>query len=290
MQGEFLKIMRVSRHFSVAMFFLLLTAVAMLSSGCDYARKVIAKDKLNQGAISYNQGRTKEAQQYFRDSLKWDDKNAIAHLFYGATLVKDYKNVEGADKTRLANEALDTYKKALELTTNNCRNRDNAISYIASIYDDLENRDQWREWILKRAETDCAGKDVKATTYYTVAVKYWECAKLQTDRYQDKAAQDPFHYRNMDYAAALPDKQKAEECVAKGLEFVEKALQEDSQYVDAMYYKSLLYRQKQMLTKEEPKRKELDSIAKKVSDDATALQKKIDAAKKQEEEKSKPNG
>lgn len=282
--------MRVFRQFSKAIIIFALLSVAILSSGCDYTKKVIAKDKLNQGAISYNQGRSKEAQKYFRDSIKWDDKNAIAHLFYGATLVKDYKNAEGDDRTKLANEALDTYKKALDLTTNNCRNRDNAISYIASIYEDLDNRDQWREWILKRAETDCADKDMKATTYYTVAVKYWECAKLQTDRYQDKAAQDPFHYRNMDYAAAAQDKQHAEECVAKGMEFIEKALQEDVEYVDAMYYKSLLYRQKQMLTKEEPKRKELDTIAKKVSDDATALQSKKDAAKKQEEEKSKPNG
>lgn len=282
--------MRVFRRFSRAIGVLALVSVAILSSGCDYAKKVIAKDKLNQGAISYNQGRTREAQQYFKDSLKWDDTNAIAHLFYGATLVKDYKNIEGPDKTKVANEALATYKKALDLTVNNCRNRDNAISYIASIYDDLEDQDHWREWILKRAETDCAEKDIKATTFYTVAVKYWEAAKYQTDRYQDKTAQDPFHYRNMDYAAALQDKQKAEEAVAKGLEFVEKALQEDPQYVDAMYYKSLLYRQKQMLTKEEPRRKELDAIAKKISDEATALQEKKDAAKKQQEAQSKPQG
>jgi hypothetical protein len=278
--------MRVFRHIPKAVCVLALISVATLSSGCDYTKKVIAKDKLNQGAISYNQGRTKEAQKYFRDSLKWDDKSAIAHLFYGATLVKDYKNVEGPDKTRLANEALETYKKALDLTTNNCRNRDNAISYIASIYDDLQDNDNWREWILKRAETDCATKDVKATTFYTVAVKYWEAAKYQTDRYQEKGAQDPFHYRNMDYAAASADKVKAEEAVAKGLEFIEKALQEDPKYVDALYYKSLLYRQRQMLTKEESKRKELDSLAKKLSDEATAL----DAAKKQQEEQNKPKG
>lgn len=278
--------MRVFRHIPKAVCVLALISVAILSSGCDYTKKVIAKDKLNQGAISYNQGRTKEAQKYFRDSLKWDDKSAIAHLFYGATLVKDYKNVEGPDKTRLANEALETYKKALDLTTNNCRNRDNAISYIASIYDDLQDNDNWREWILKRAETDCATKDVKATTFYTVAVNYWEAAKYQTDRYQEKGAQDPFHYRNMDYAAASADKVKAEEAVAKGLEFIEKALQEDPKYVDALYYKSLLYRQRQMLTKEESKRKELDSLAKKLSEEATAL----DAAKKQQEEQNKPKG
>ncbi|MFN0112678.1 MAG: hypothetical protein ACKVZH_27790 [Blastocatellia bacterium] len=286
--------MRVFRSITKLFFILLVASLAIMSSGCEYTKKVIAKDKLNQGAISYNQGRTKEAQQYFRDSLKWDDNNAIAHLFYGATLVKDYKGIEGsdrvADRNKVANEALNTYKRALELTTNNCRNRDNAISYIASIYEDLDDRDHWREWVLKRAESDCADKDIKATTFYTVAVKYWECAKQQTDRYQEKNAQDPFHYRNMDYVAALPDKQRSEECTAKGLEFIEKALQEDSQYVDAMYYKSLMYRQRQMLTKEDAKRKEIDAIAKKISDEATALQAKRDAAQKEKDAQIKPQG
>lgn len=247
--------MRVSCNFSSVIGVSAIIVLAMFNSGCDYTKKVIAKDKLNQGAISYNQGKTKEAQQYFKDALSWDDKSAIAHLFYGATLVKDYKNLSGDERKRLANEALQTYKKALELTSNNCRNTDNALLYIASIYEDLEDQDNWREWILKRTEGDCSNKDLKATTYYTVAVKFWEAAKTQTDRYQDKTAQDPFHYRNMDYPAAQADKQNTEESITKGLEYIDKALQVDPEYVQAMYYRSLLYRQKQMMTKEEPARR-----------------------------------
>lgn len=282
--------MRVSRHFSNTIGAAAIIILAMLSSGCDYARKVIAKDKLNQGAISYNQGRTKEAQKYFKDALSWDDSSAIAHLFYGATLVKDYKDKSGDDRTKIANEALQTYKKAIELTTNNCRNTDNALLYIASIYEDLDDRDNWREWILKRTEGNCSTNDLKATTYYTVAVKFWECAKFQTDRYQEKASQDPFHYRNMDYPAALPDKQKAEECLTKGLEYIDKALQVDPEYVQAMYYRSLLYRQKQMLTKEEAKRKEIDALAAKITEEASALEKKKEEAAKKQQEQAKPQG
>lgn len=264
--------------------------LVLLSSGCDYARKIIAKDKLNQGAILYNQGRMKEAQQFFRDALSWDDKNAVGQLFLGATLVKDYKNLSGDERTKVATEALNTYKKALELVGNNCRNRDNAISYIATIYDDLNQKEEWRNWILKRGEGECATKDIQATTFYTVAVNYWNCSYEQTTRYQDKGAQDPFHYRNMDYPAALPDKQKAEACATKGLEYIEKALAIDPEYVDAMFYKGLLYRQQQMLTKEEPKRKELGELAKKISDQASALQQKKEAAAKKKEEETKPKG
>lgn len=283
--------MRVSRHFVTAISLAAVIALAMLSSGCNYISKVVAKDKLNQGAILYNQGRFKEAQQFFRDALSWDDKNPVGNLFLGATLVKDYKAANGADKERIANEALDTYKKALELAANNCKNRDNAISYIASIYQDLEKMDQWREWILKRAEGECATNDIKATTNYTVAVNYWDCSFQQTKRYADKAAKDPFHFRNMEYSPeALSDKQKSESCAAKGLEYIEKALATDPEYVDAMFYKSLLYREQQMLTKDESKRKELDEKAKKISEEASALQKKKEAEAKAKEEQSKPQG
>ena len=285
--------MRVFRHFVTAIGVTAVVVLAMFSSGCNYISKVVAKDKLNQGAILYNQGRTKEAQQFFRDALSWDEKNPVGNLFLGATLVKDYKAATGPERDKLANEALDTYKKALDLVGNNCKNRDNAISYIASIYQDLEKMNEWRDWILKRAEGECSTKDVQATTYYTVAVNYWDCSFQQTKRYQDQAllAKDAFHYRNMDYSPeALADKQKAESCAAKGLEYIEKALSIDPEYVDAMFYKSLLIRQQQMLTKDPGKRKELDEKAKKISDEASALQKRKEAEAKQKEEQSKPQG
>lgn len=278
--------MRVFRRLITALGITAGLGLVLASSGCEYASKIIAKDKLNQGAILYNQGRTKEAQQFFRDALSWDDKNAVGQLFLGATLVKDYKNLSGDERSKVANEALVTYKKALDLVGNQCKNRDNAISYIATIYDDLDKKDEWREWILKRGEGECATKDIQATTYYTVAVNYWNCSYDQTTRYQDKtkAAEDPFHYRNMDYPAAVADKQKAEACATKGLEYIEKALAADPEYVEAMFYKGLLYRQQQMLTKEEPKRKELGDLAKKISDEAVTLQQKKEAAAKVAEE------
>jgi tRNA G18 (ribose-2'-O)-methylase SpoU len=88
----------------------------------------------------------------------------------------------------------------------------------------------------------------------------------------------------------LSDKQKAESCAAKGLEYVEKALATDPEYVDAMFYKSLLYREQQMLTKDEAKRKDLDGKAKKISDQASALQQKREAEAKAKEAQSKPQG
>lgn len=274
--------MRLLRNLTTALTFTAIVSLALLSSGCEYIRKVLAKDKVNQGAILYNQGRTKQAQVFFREATETDPNNSIAWLYYGATLVKDYKEQSGDKQKELANNALEVYQKALSLA-GTCATKDNAISYIATIYSDLNNTDEWRTWMLKRTDDSCATKEIKATTYYTIAVKYWNCSYDQTTRYQDKTAKDPFHYRNMDYPAALPDKQKAEECTTKGLDYIEKALQVDPEYVEAMFYKGLLYRERQKLTKEEAKRKEFDQMALKISTEATALQKRKQAEAQQKQ-------
>ena len=261
--------------------------LVLFNSGCEYARKVIAKDQLNQGAILYNQGNFRKAKEFFKSATETDPANSVAWLYLGATMVKEYKGDSGVDQN-LANETLNVYKKALELSEGNCVNYDNAVSYIASIYDDLGNTDEWRNWMLQRAEGKCViGNEVKATTYYAVAVKYWTCSYDETTRYQDKAklAADPFHYRNMDYPAALADKKKAEDCAVKGLEYIEKAIQVDPTYVDAMFYKGLLYREQQKLTRDEARRKELAAISVRIAEEASALMKKKEA-----EAAAKPQG
>lgn len=280
--------MKIFRHFQHVLIFSAIAAVTLTSTGCDYVKKVLAKDKLNQGAILYNQGNYKKAQGFFREATEVDPSNAVAWLYFGATLVKSYKNETGDVDANIANQAIEVYKKALALSESKCANYDNAISYIASIYMDLGNEEEWRNWMLQRAEGKCVvDNTVKATTYYAVGVKYWTCSYDQTTRYQDKAklASDPFHYRNMDYPAALVDKQKAEGCAAKGLEYIEKAIQVDPSYVDAMFYKGLLYREQQKLTKDEAKRTELGKTAMKVAEEATAL-----AKKKEAEAAAKPAG
>lgn len=266
----------------------------MLTSGCEFTKKVIAKDKLNQGAIVYNQGRMKEAKEYFREATELIPTNSVAWLYYGTTLYKDFQGMDpGSERDKLGQEVLSVFKKALELAPENaCQARDSAIGYIAQIYNDLKDFNNNRDWLLKRAEGTCAKQDVKAQTFYSVGVKYWNCAYDETTRYQDKTklATDAFHYRNMDYPAALPDKDKALKCVDEGMKYIEKALAEDSEYVDAHFYKSLLYREKQKLTKEEPKRKEYADMAEKIVKQADELRKKKEAQKKAEDEAKAKQG
>jgi tetratricopeptide (TPR) repeat protein len=286
--------MRVFRAHYSKLALALVVAGAIATSGCEFAKKVMAKDKLNQGAIFYNQGKTKEARAYFKDATELIPSNSIAWLYYGSTLYKDFQNAPpGPDRQQKGEEVLNVFKKALELSPENeCKTRDSALGYIANVYSDLEDTAGNREWLLKRAEGACATKEIRAQTYYSVGVKFWQCSYDETTRYQDKAlgTKDPFHYRNMDYPDALPDKEKSLKCIDESIRFLEKSLAEDPEYVDAQFYKALVYREKQKLTKEEAKRKEYADMAEKISKDAVELQKKKEAQLKAEEEAKAKQG
>jgi hypothetical protein len=286
--------MKVIRNLTTALALAAVASLSLLGSGCDYVRKVIAKDKLNQGAIAYNKGNNIEAQEFFKDASETDPSNPFTWLFLGATIVKEYrKEIDDAKKKDLANQALEAYQKALSLSKDNCTVVENALSYLAVVYKDLKNDDEWRKVTEARATHTCTKPDAKAQAFYGIGVEYWQCSYDQTTRYQDKAlsGKDPFHYRKMDYSPeALADKQKAEVCVAKGFEYLEKALAQDPEYTAAMFYKSMLYREREKLTKEEPKRKEFKQMADNIAADATALEKKreAEAAARKAQEASSP--
>jgi tetratricopeptide (TPR) repeat protein len=279
--------MKLLRNLSTALIFTGIVSFAIFGSGCDYARKVIAKDKLNQGVIAFNEGRREAAKTFFLGATEYDPNNAVAWLYYGATLVRDYREEEENEgkKKEIANQALDIFEKALTLSEGNCTNKDNAISNIAVIYDDLNDNDNWRIWIQKRAEDGCSNKEVRLNSYYHIAAKYFDCSHEQTNRYQNKAnVSDAWHYRDMDYPAALPDKRKAEDCTTRGLEYIEKALQQDPEDPNSLFMKGLLYRERQMLTKDPVKRKELGDIGLKLNEKATELMQQREQQRKQKME------
>ena len=80
---------------------------AILAGGCAFTKRVLAKDKMNQGVLKYNQGRMDEAKSYFKEATDYVPDAAVAWLYYGAVLSKDYKAANGPEKDKLANEALD---------------------------------------------------------------------------------------------------------------------------------------------------------------------------------------
>jgi hypothetical protein len=256
--------MKISRSLAISLSVIMLGGMVLSTSSCGYVYQIVGKDKLNQGILKYNQGSPDEAMKFFEDAAKFIPEKPDVWMALGAVWYKRSKAGDASDDARkeASQKALESYSKALELAGSNCKIRDNAIGYIATIHDELGHPEENRNWLLKRAEGECATDNIKAGTYYSIAVKYWQCAYDESTRYADKAklSTDAFHARNFYHA---PDKAKFDECLTKAFEYIDKALAVNPDYAEAHSYKSLLYREKQKATGNEAERKKFAEEAEK---------------------------
>src|SRR5262249_49017295 len=141
-----------------------------------------------------------------------------------------------AEKAALRNDlkmAQPAFLKAVGLLED-CQLKDTAMSYLAAIAGEFEDEEQSKQWLLKRIEIPCATNTTKAESYYALGVKQWSCAYTLTSKYSNpkQSATDPFHFR----AIANPaDKQKFASCLSDGAAYLEKALQANPNYTDALF-------------------------------------------------------
>ncbi len=215
---------------------------------------------LNQGILKYNQGNTNAAAELFEKASALIPTNPSVWLCLGAVKYKRIGSAEQGKAKELAQEALECYTKALEYSDpKDCKVRDTAIGYIAAINGDrLENEAAQREWLLKRTEGECATTDIKAQTYYSIGVKYWQCAFGITNVYADKQKNDsdPFHYRNINNPK---DKEKFDDCVNKSFEYLNKSIAAKPDYSEAHSYLSLMNREKQKTSNTDAKKFEAEA-------------------------------
>ena len=256
--------MKLSRFLALSLSLGLLVSLALSTSSCGYVYQVVGKDKLNQGILKYNQGKTDEAMKFFESASEFTPERPDVWMCLGAVWYKRSRagDASADDRKQASQKAMDAYTKSLELAGSNCKVRDNSIGYIATIHDELGHVEENRTWLLKRTEGECATDNIKAGTYYSIAVKYWQCAYDQSTRYADKAklVSDAFHVRNFYHA---PDKAKFDDCLAQAFQYIEKAISITPEYAEAHSYKSLLYREKQKSTSAEADRKKFNEEAEK---------------------------
>lgn len=175
-----------------------------------------------------------------------------------------------AMREEMSKAILPAIRKAYELT-GDCQTKDAALLYLNRIADSLGQTQEARQWLLKRAESDCSSKESLAESYYTLAVEEWACAYKVSGKYKVKSEVDPFQFRQITNAA---DKRQFETCLSRSEAYIEKALTADPNYVDAMYYQSLLYRERQKVTADPVQHKRLGEEATKIANRASEIQRR----------------
>jgi len=257
---------------------ILIVAVAALALMAASCTKLQSRDQLNKGVQAFKNAQYPEAVEHFKTAVELDPNFPVARLYLATAYMQQY--IPGADSpenNQMAQAAHDQFMKVLEQSPKDKV----AISSIASLYLNEKKWEDAQQWNEKLIGVDPNNKEA----YYSLGFIAWSkwypqygTARANLGMKQE----DP---------GPIKDKKVKEELKAKygpvieaGLQALDKALQIDSDYDDAMAYENLLIRERADLadTKEEYDKQV------KVADEW--VQKALDTKKRKAEKKSNTSG
>jgi hypothetical protein len=220
--------------------FLALIAFGMVllsTTGCD---KLKARDQLNKGVAAYRNGKYEEAIDHFQQSSSLDPKLLNAQLYLATALANQYTpGVDSPDNTRIAQQAIDVFKKVLDENPK----RDQKLTClkgIASLYFNMKKWDETKQYHHQVHELD--PNDPEAL--YSIGVVDWSEAYQQTAEAKSKEGIKVDDDIIKDKKLCPDLKTKIGPIVDDGIDSLHQALQLRTDYDDAMAYMNLLYRRK----------------------------------------------
>jgi tetratricopeptide (TPR) repeat protein len=218
----------------------------LFSTGCN---KLKSRDRINKGIQSYKGARYADAVEFFKEALQLDPSNVNGRLFLATAYMSQYiPGAESPDNLLLAKQAKEEFMKVLETHPNDTT----ALASLASLsyqqaqgMPDLDQKlkklDDAKEWYLKLIAADPQNKE----GFYSLAVIDWvkwyaAWMKARADLGMKPEEQGPLKDKKV--KAELSEKYSA--IVDDGMKNLDRALQIDKDYDDAMAYMNLLIREK----------------------------------------------
>jgi tetratricopeptide (TPR) repeat protein len=194
--------------------------------------------EMNLGVGAYHQREYSIAAQHFRSAVDLDPGCVRARMFLGSSYMAQY--VPGAallDNLAFANLAREQFEKVLEQEPQN----ELAIASLASLSFNQKKLDDAKVWYKKLTVVNPENKEA----FFTLGVIAWTgsfhpCAEARSR--MGMRPDEPGPLKDAAVREAL--RAKYLPMVEEGIDDLEKALQIDPQFDDAMSYMNLLYRQK----------------------------------------------
>jgi Tfp pilus assembly protein PilF len=249
--------------------------LAIASTGCTQLK---ARNELNKGVQAFKSAQYPDAVENFKKAVEYDPNFPTARLYLATAYMQQYiPGAESPENTQMAQAAHDQFMKVLE---QNPKDKV-ALASIASLYLNQKKWDEAQQWYEKLIAVDPSNADA----YYSlgfIAWSKWYPAYGTARAKLGMKQEDP---------GPIKDKKTKEELKAKygpviqaGLQALDKALQINPDYDDAMAYENLLVREQAGLmdTKEEYEKQV------KIADEW--VQKTLDTKKRKAEAKAKTSG
>ena len=210
-------------------------ALAFATTGCE---KLKARDNLNRGVQAYKNAQYTQAVEMFEKAVQLDPTFATARLYLAMAYYMQYiPGAESPENQQMADHALEQFQKVLAQEPNN----DVATQSIASIYFNEKKWDDAEQWYKKATTLNPKNKE----GFYTLGVIAWSRWYKPWAEARAKLGMKP------EDPGPIKDKKVREELktaylpvISGGLDNLQKALEVDKEYDDAMAYVNLLIRER----------------------------------------------
>ena len=213
-----------------------LTLFLLSAIGC---KRLESNDQLNKGVAAFKNAKYEDATDHFQKAVNIDPDNPNAMVFlctsYSSQLVP---NLDTPENKKLAQKALGCFRSVLQKDPNSVI----GLKQIASIDRNTGNPDEAKEY--EKKVIALAPNDAEA--YYTVGVVDWlQAYKHATDALQGEGLTDKSD-GNVKLSKAGCAKLAAQNTplVTEGTQFLQKAIDINTTYEEAMTYMSLMARRK----------------------------------------------
>ena len=224
---------------------ILLLGVTLSTTGCD---KLKSRDDINKGIAAFKNAKYGDAVELFKQAAALDPDNPNARLYLATSYMSQWiPGAESPENLQFAQMARDEFLKVLEKDDKNTT----ALASLASLsYNQASSLtgdqkvakfDEAAKWYKKLIEADPKNKEA----YYSLGVIAWAkwYPALMTARAELRMKpEDPGPVKDKKVKDELKEKYSA--MVDDGIANLQKALDLDKEYDDAMAYMNLLIRER----------------------------------------------
>jgi tetratricopeptide (TPR) repeat protein len=219
--------------------------VVLFGTGCD---KLKSRDLLNRGVQAYKSAKYTDAIENFKQAIQLDPNNPNARLYLATAYMTQWiPGAESPENKQLADSAKSQFMQVLSKDPKDKI----ALASLASLSynqaqslppeEKVKKFDEAREWNLKLIEADPKNKEA----YYSLGVIAWAKWYPALGKARAELGMKP------EDPGPIKDKKVKEELKAKysgvieeGIQNLQKALEVDPEYDDAMAYMNLLIRER----------------------------------------------
>lgn len=213
-----------------------LAGMVLSMGGCN---RLQARDHLNKGVEAYKSAHYEEAIGHFQKATELDPSLPMAKSYLATALAQNVvPGLTSPENLKNAQQAISMFQEVLAKEPNDV----NSLKQIAGIYFSIKNFDKAKEYQKKVLSAD--PKDPEAA--YTVGVIDWTLAHENTLKALAAAGLNDDGEGNTKAPKKVLEeiKDKNQSLVDEGLQYLNQALANRSNYDDAMSYMNLTYRRK----------------------------------------------